>query len=76
MRGGGKREPTFIRETATVLKAPCTSTIASCAARASNLFGAETNGKPVSCAIFATAFSEKPFRVFNPVPTAVPPRAN
>jgi len=68
--------PTFNRETATVLKEPCTSTITSCVAIASNLFGAQTKGKPVNCAIFATTFSAKPFRAFSPVPTAVPPRAN
>lgn len=36
----------FIRETAVVLAAALASTMASCAASASNLFGAVTNGYP------------------------------
>ena len=36
---------------ANCLIAPCVSTIASCAANASNLFSAVTNGKPVNCAM-------------------------
>lgn len=67
---------TFISETANVFNAPCTSTIVSLVAKASNLLGAVTNGKLVSSAIFAAAFSAKPFGAFNPVPTAVPPSAN
>ena len=48
----------FIKLTATVFKAPWASTIASCAANASNLFSAVTKGKPVSVAIcFATTTS-------------------
>ncbi|MCY1370732.1 hypothetical protein D9M69_578370 [compost metagenome] len=42
----------FIKETAVRFKAPESSTIASCAAKASNLFGAVTNGNPVKSAIF------------------------
>jgi len=38
--------PIFIKLQAIVLSAPDTSTIESCAARASNLFGAVTNGRP------------------------------
>jgi len=44
--------PIFIRETASRFSAPDSSTIASCAASASNLFGAVTKGWPVSSAIF------------------------
>ena len=68
--------PIFIMETAMVFKAPCASTIASCAANASNLFYAVTNGSPVSFAIFFATNLSYPFGVFNPVPTAVPPNAN
>ena len=39
-------------EAATVFSAPDISTMASCAASASNLFGAVTNGRPVISAIF------------------------
>ena len=38
----------FISDAASVFSAPCAKTIASCAASASNLFGAETNGSPVA----------------------------
>ena len=48
----------FIKLTATVFSAPCASTIASCAANASNLFSAVMNGKPVSFAICFATFSE------------------
>ena len=34
----------FMSETATVFSAPCANTIASCAASASNLLGADSNG--------------------------------
>lgn len=44
---------TFMREHARVLRAPLASTMESCAARASNLLGAVTNGSPVSLAISA-----------------------
>ena len=48
----------FIRLTAIVFSAPWASTIASCAASASNLFSAVTKGNPVSAAIcFATLTS-------------------
>ena len=66
----------FIRLTATVLSAPCDSTMASCAASASNLFSAVMNGKPVKSAMCLATFSEYPFGVLIPVPTAVPPNAN
>lgn len=48
---------TFIREQATVLRAPLASTMESCPARASNLFGAVTKGRPVSAAIRAAISS-------------------
>ena len=44
--------------TATVFSAPCASTMASCAANASNLFSAVTKGNPVSLAICLATFSE------------------
>ena len=50
-------------------------TIASFAARASNLFGAVLNGCSVKLAIFSY-FYVYPFGVFSPVPTAVPPKAS
>ena len=68
--------PTFMKATAARFNAPDNSTIASCAARASNLFGAVTNGKPVSSAIFLATKTSYPLGVFSPVPTAVPPKAN
>ena len=40
-----------------------------------NLFGALTNGRPVSLAISAAAASAKPGAELMPVPTAVPPSA-
>jgi len=42
-----------MRLTANCFSAPCDSTIASCAANASNLFSAVTNGKAVYSAIFS-----------------------
>jgi hypothetical protein len=51
-------------------------TIASCAASASNLFGAVTKGRPVIAAISAATRLSKPTLVFSPVPTAVPPCAS
>ncbi|MNU84990.1 hypothetical protein D3C71_747210 [compost metagenome] len=66
----------FIRLAARVLRAPWAWTWASLAARASNLLGALTRGKPVCCArVWATA-SAKPGGQFRPVPTAVPPSAS
>mmetsp|Transcript_28683 Transcript_28683/g.72021 ORF Transcript_28683/g.72021 Transcript_28683/m.72021 type:complete len:249 (-) Transcript_28683:730-1476(-) len=66
----------FIKEHAMVFKTPPHSTTASCAANASNLFGAGVNGSPVVFEISAHTFSSKPMRVLSPVPTAVPPIAN
>ena len=48
----------FIKLTATVFKAPCASTIASCAANASNLFSAVIKGRPVNWAICLATFTE------------------
>ena len=45
----------FISDTASVLSAPLANTSASWAASAANLFGADTNGRPVSSAISAAA---------------------
>ncbi len=45
--------PIFMSETATLLKEPLSSTMASWAASASNLLGAVTKGKPLSAAILA-----------------------
>ena len=66
----------FIRDAASVFTAPWAWTIASWAASAANLFGAEVKGRPVSSAIFAAAASPKPAGAFSPVPTAVPPTAS
>ena len=54
------------KEAATVLRAPLISTTASCAARASNLFGAVTNGNPVSLATAAARAVSKPCFEFSP----------
>ena len=63
------------RDAATTLVAPDISTIASWAASASNLFGAVVNGSFVIFGAEAANFLSKPFSVFRPVPTAVPPCA-
>uniref|UniRef100_T1IQQ7 Uncharacterized protein n=1 Tax=Strigamia maritima TaxID=126957 RepID=T1IQQ7_STRMM len=59
---------------AITFNAPCTSAIESLLANASNLLGAVLNGSPIKKKN-RTTFSAKPFLVFNPVPTAVPPAA-
>ena len=64
------------RLAATVLIAPCENTIASCAASASNLFGAEVNFRPVIAAIRSATASANPAGALSPVPTAVPPCAS
>ena len=64
------------RLAATVFNAPWVNTMASCAASASNLLGAEVNGRPVISAILAATFSAKPTGALRPVPTAVPPCAS
>ncbi len=66
----------FISDTARVRSAPLAATMASWAASAANLFGADTNGSPVSSAIFAATRSANSGWVFKPVPTAVPPIAS
>lgn len=63
----------FIRETASVFRAPERWTSASLQARLSNLFSAVTKLYPVSFFKFSTTASAKPTYVFRPVPTAVPP---
>ncbi len=52
--------PTFMSDTAIVLSAPLSCTAASCAASASNLLGALSNGSPVSRARAAATASAKP----------------
>src|ERR1700685_4811574 len=66
----------FIRTPASVRNPALTFTIASCAESAANLFGAETNGLPVSYAILRAATSAQGGVAFSPVPTAVPPIAS
>ena len=66
----------FIRLAASTLSAPCSSTMASWLASASNLLGAVTNGRPVIAATSAANASAKPFLALRPVPTAVPPWAS
>ncbi len=61
---------------ATVVMAPWVMTIASWAASASNLLGAEVNGRPVMAAMRAATLSAKPTGEARPVPTAVPPWAS
>ena len=63
----------FIKHTAVVFIVPEKFTIASCAANAANLFGAGLKGSLVIFFNSATIFLSKPFFVFKPVPTAVPP---
>ena len=65
----------LFNETASCFKAPCVSTMASFAANASNLLAAVINGCPVNSAIYSATFTSYPSGVFNPVPTAVPPKA-
>ena len=66
----------FMSDTATDFRAPEDFTIASFAAKASNLLFAEENLYPVISDIFFATNFEYPFGVFKPVPTAVPPSAN
>jgi hypothetical protein len=65
----------FISAPASVRSEALTVTMASCAARAANLFSADTNGRPVSSAIFRAARSPNCGCALRPVPTAVPPMA-
>ncbi len=57
---------------ATDVSAPCANTIASCDASASNLFGAVTNGRRVSAAMFLATSLAMRGLALRPVPTAVP----
>ena len=66
----------LLREAATVLRAPWACTRASWLARASNLLGAVTKGRPVSSASFAATRTANSGCALRPVPTAVPPRAS
>ena len=66
----------FMRLHASVLSAPCSATSASCEASASNLFGAVTNGWPVSVAISRGDRVAYSGCALSPVPTAVPPSAS
>ena len=63
----------FIKQTAVVFIVPEKFTIASCDARAANLFGVGLKGSLVIFFNSFTIFLSKPFLVFKPVPTAVPP---
>ncbi|MCY1457502.1 hypothetical protein D9M71_748060 [compost metagenome] len=66
----------FIKATARVFRAPARLVSGSWPARAANLFGAETNGRPDSAASSAAMASAKPCGALSPVPTAVPPWAS
>ncbi len=66
----------FIIAQASDFSAPCACTIASCAASASNLFGALTKGSPRAWRSSAATASPKPAGALSPVPTAVPPIAS
>ena len=63
-------------DTASCFSAPWLSTMASCAAKASNLLSAVTNGCPVEAAMCWATSTSYPSGVLMPVPTAVPPNAN
>ena len=64
------------RLAATVLTAPWLKTIASCAAKASNLLGAVVKGIWVMAAMRSATILSKPTGALRPVPTAVPPCAS
>ncbi|CFW03862.1 Uncharacterised protein [Bordetella pertussis] len=66
----------FIRPAASVFKAPCANSSASCEASAWNLLGADTNALPVSWASSADTLALNCGCAFRPVPTAVPPMAS
>ncbi len=61
---------------ARVRSVPWALTRASCAARASNLLGAETKARPLRSAMTRAARSPNPRGALRPVPTAVPPSAS
>lgn len=56
----------FMKEQARTLRAPEASTIASCAARASNLLGAVRKGRPVILEISSATLTSNPARVLSP----------
>src|SRR5208283_1365937 len=62
-------------DTASVRNVPENCTRSSCALCTANLFGALTNGRPVSLAISAADDSPNPGAELTLVPTAVPPSA-
>ena len=66
----------LVSDTARVRRAPWVKTSASWAARAANLLGAVTKGRPVMAAMAAATRSPNSGWVLRPVPTAVPPRAS
>ena len=66
----------FISATARVFRVPARVTSGSWPARAANLLGALTKGRPERAANSAAMASAKPFGAFRPVPTAVPPWAS
>lgn len=66
----------FNRLSAIVFNNPESAVCASCAARDSNLLGAETKGNPVSTDISSAMRSAYSGCELRPVPTAVPPMAN
>ncbi|MNC46677.1 hypothetical protein D3C75_957040 [compost metagenome] len=66
----------FIKATAKVFSAPARLVSGSWPARAANLFGAVTNGRPERAASSAAMASAKPCGALSPVPTAVPPWAS
>src|SRR5258706_514888 len=66
----------FMSAAASALRAPCACTIASCAARASNLLGAVTKAQPVRRESSAAARAPNSGCALSPVPPAVPPSAS
>ena len=66
----------FISDAASVFNVPWACTIASCAASASNLFGAEKKGNDVRAESSAATFVPNAGGALSPVPTAVPPSAS
>ena len=66
----------FIISAARALIAPCAKTNSSLDVRAWNLFGAVIKSLPVNFETASATFASNPLGAFNPVPTAVPPRAS
>ena len=63
----------LVRETATTLSAPDTSTKASCAPMPSNLLGFGLKATPLSVLTSSQKTASNPAGALSPVPTAVPP---